>query len=99
MSTRTSPIRFPAQIHGNAHLDETTFKNFERAAQLLEDLLPNIKSNKEKKLCREVVQRRGKSNGWTTSDVAMPVRFVNPSRYHRTADSNPTSSSNGGCKR
>jgi len=56
MSTRPSPIRFPAQLHGNADLDETTFKNLEHAAQLLEDLLPNIKSTEEKKLCREVVR-------------------------------------------
>jgi len=56
MSTRPSPIRFPAQIHANADLDETTFKELERAAPLLEDLLPGIKSDNEMKLCREVVR-------------------------------------------
>ncbi len=29
----------------------------------------------------------------------MPLRFVKPSAYQRTADSSPASSSNGGCSR
>jgi Flp pilus assembly pilin Flp len=56
MSNRPSPLRLPSQIHNIADVDETSFKELERASLLLEDLLPNIKSDREKKLCRELVQ-------------------------------------------
>jgi Flp pilus assembly pilin Flp len=56
MSNRPSPIRLPAQIHNSADVDETAFKELERGAMLPEELLPKTKADREKKLCRDVVQ-------------------------------------------
>ena len=56
MNSSPSPIHLLAQIYNTGNLEETTFRQLEEAAQLLEDLLPKTKSDEEKNLCRDVIQ-------------------------------------------
>jgi len=56
MTTSPSPIRFSAPRHTTAEISAKKAKDYEAAAQLVEDLIPNFKKQEEKQFYREVVQ-------------------------------------------
>jgi Flp pilus assembly pilin Flp len=56
MTTSLSPIRFPALRHTSAEINAKKAEEFQSLAQLVEDLIPNIKKQEEKQFYREVVQ-------------------------------------------
>ena len=55
MSSCPSSVRLPARFKNAASVSLATFDELERAAKLLEDLLPGAKSENERKLCRKVI--------------------------------------------
>jgi Flp pilus assembly pilin Flp len=56
MTTSLSPIRFPALRHTSAEISAKKAEEFQSLAQLVEDLIPNIKKQEERQFYREVVQ-------------------------------------------
>jgi Flp pilus assembly pilin Flp len=58
MTTSQSPLRFPARPRQSAATESVdTINHLRSAAQFLEDLIPGAETEREKKLCREIVQR------------------------------------------
>ena len=56
MSSCPSSIRFPARVKNATSMSLATLDELERAATLLEDLLPGANSENERKLCRKVIR-------------------------------------------
>ena len=56
MTTSVSLIRFPALRHTSAEINAKKAEEFQSLAQLVEDLIPNIKKQEERQFYREVVQ-------------------------------------------
>jgi hypothetical protein len=62
MTTSLSPIRFPALRHTSAEINAKKAEEFQSLAQLVEDLIPNLKSRKRDsstaRLCGATEQQR-----------------------------------------